>query len=142
MTKETKIICYSLGALGLLVGGYALFQAFRQPLEKARDTTKTPADEPPQTKVIPLKSTVPPKRVESPTPNGNAFPLMEGSQGKRVERLQLWLLRNYGLQHPINGIYTEQVAKAVKRHLKVERISEALYTKLGLDEHIADQKAV
>ncbi len=62
----------------------------------------------------------------------STFPLMIGSKGPEVKKLQSWLLRNEGAQINVNGIWDQETDQAVKRLLKTDKISQDKYTAMGL----------
>ena len=80
-------------------------------------------------KVIPLQESNPVKQ-----PIADEFPLRLGSQGKRVERLQIYLLRNYGWAGIITRKFDTKTEERVKKYLKVKEIDEKLFQKLKLNE--------
>ncbi|TGV03640.1 peptidoglycan-binding domain-containing protein [Flavivirga rizhaonensis] len=75
-------------------------------------------------------------QVSSPViqPIADEFPLRLGSQGKRVERLQIYLLRNYGWAGIVTGKFDAKTEERVKKHLKVEEVDQALFENLKLNE--------
>ena len=52
------------------------------------------------------------------------FPLKLGSKGKNVERLKIWLQRNYGTFGIINDEFNYELEKIVKQRLKKSEVSE------------------
>jgi len=72
-------------------------------------------------------------------PSADEFPLRLGSKGKRVERLQVYLLRKFGWTKVVDGVLDQQTLGQLKRFLKVDAVSQKLYHKLGLDLHVQDQ---
>ena len=78
-------------------------------------------------------------KQEQRIPVGDEFPLQPGSEGKRVERLQVWLMRNYGHTGKINGIYDEKTDALVKRFLKTDRVDEALFYEMGMGKPVHEQ---
>ena len=69
------------------------------------------------------------------------FPLKTGSQGKEVERLQVWLQRNYGV-FPQTGIYDTKTDELVKRHLKTSQVDKQLYDTHKMGSHVTEQLMV
>ncbi|MEL6717555.1 MAG: hypothetical protein AAFO82_00065 [Bacteroidota bacterium] len=80
---------------------------------------------------------------EIPTtlPN-DEFPLRLGSEGARVARLQVWLLRNYGWTGKITGVLDQKTAQQMKRFLKTDALNEATYNYLNLDAPVQQQKSI
>ena len=72
----------------------------------------------------------------------DAFPLRLGSKGKYVERLQVWLLRNYGLVAKVSKVFDESTLAQVKKHLKTEVVSEAVFNKYKMGNHVHQQLMV
>ena len=72
----------------------------------------------------------------------DGFPLRLGSRGKYVERLQVWLLRNYGLVAKVSKVFDESTLAQVKKHLKTELVSEALFNKYKMGNHVHQQLMV
>ena len=72
----------------------------------------------------------------------DGFPLRLGSKGKYVERLQVWLLRNYGLVAKVSKVFDESTLAQVKKHLKTELVSEALFNKYKMGNHVHQQLMV
>lgn len=67
------------------------------------------------------------------------FPLQLGSKGNRVERLQVWLLRNYGYSSKVNSEFDEKTLALVKKHLKMDVIDEEIYNKLEMGKRVYEQ---
>jgi len=57
------------------------------------------------------------------------FPLKLGSKGKRVFEVKAYLLKNYGALGVVTDQYDQLTEERVKRFLKVDQISEALFHK-------------
>ena len=72
----------------------------------------------------------------------DGFPLRLGSKGKYVERLQVWLLRNYGLVAKVSKVFDESTLAQVKKHLKTEMVSKALFNKYKMGNHVHQQLMV
>lgn len=60
------------------------------------------------------------------------FPLKLGSKGQRVWDLKVYLMKNHGGAGIITNEFDNQTAERVKRFLKVEQVSQQLYTKLSI----------
>jgi len=66
------------------------------------------------------------------TQNSDEFPLRLGSVGKRVEQLQMFLLKRWGWQGKIDGKFGEQTQKAVEKYLQLSEITENIYNAYNL----------
>lgn len=66
---------------------------------------------------------------------GDAFPLKVGSQGKEVEQLQLWLLKNHGIQTNLSGIFDHPTENALMRTLETSELTADLYKKHRISDH-------
>ena len=95
-----------------------------KPSPKAVVTEKKVAPE-----VIPLQESNAAKQSIT-----DEFPLRLGSQGKRVERLQVYLLRNYGWAGIVTGKFDAKTEERVKKYLKVEEVDQTLFKDLKLNE--------
>ena len=87
-------------------------------------------------RVVKAKETAPPIM---PPPNQDEFPLRLGSKGKRVERLQVWLMRNYGWTGKISGVFDEKTEALVKKYLKNTELDEATYYKMKMEKPVYEQ---
>jgi len=56
-----------------------------------------------------------------------------------VERLQVYLLRNYGWAGIVTGVFDEKVQERVEKYLKVETVTESLFNALEMNESIKNQ---
>ena len=74
-----------------------------------------------------------------PFPEGDKFPLRLGSHGERVERLKVWLMRNYGLFGKITKSYDEKTEELVLKHLGVDSVDEKTYDKYKMGKHVTEQ---
>ena len=72
-------------------------------------------------------------------PVADEFPLRIGSKGERVERLQVWLMRNYGWTGKITGEFDEKTAELLKRFLKKTELDEATYYKMKMQKPVYEQ---
>ena len=68
------------------------------------------------------------------------FPLRLGSQGPRVERLQVWLQRNLGHFGVINDRFEERLLPLLRKALGTEELSRYLYKKHRMNQHIQRQR--
>ena len=72
-------------------------------------------------------------------PKADEFPLRLGSEGPRVERLQVWLMRNYGWTGAISSSFDEKTKHLVKKYLKIDRIDKEIYHELGMGKPVYEQ---
>ncbi len=74
-----------------------------------------------------------------PAPIADEFPLRLGSSGERVERLQVWLMRNYGVFGKINATYDAQTARLVSKYLKLNEVDKSTYQRYKMGKHVTEQ---
>lgn len=106
--------------------------SFTKPAKKRlakRKSNKTKPERPKE--MVPTKVKEPPVTDE--------FPLRLGSIGNRVERLQVWLMRNYGWTGKITGEFDEKTLALVKRFLKSDELDEATYYKMKMGKPVYEQ---
>ncbi|MFY0689146.1 MAG: hypothetical protein JXQ90_18395 [Cyclobacteriaceae bacterium] len=147
------------GAIALTALAYALLK-YREDKEEAtepfkkRKTAKRTAPTV-QKQIAPTPVAAPVEEIvekkEEPAPStietddqplADEFPLRLGSNGERIERLKIWLMRNYGAFGAINQCFDEQTLDLVRKHLKVEQIDEKIYNKYKMGNHVTEQKIV
>lgn len=95
----------------------------------------------------PEQTTVQPKaRMEEmkegkviPLPIADEFPLRLGSKGARVERLKVWLMRNFGWTGTITDSFDERTLDLLQKFLKKEQLDEATYYKLKMEKPVHEQ---
>ena len=75
-------------------------------------------------------------------PVGDEFPLRLGSIGDRVERLQVWLMRNYGLFGKITKEFDQKTAELVKKYLKMDQLDERTFNRFRMGNHVTGQVIV
>ena len=73
---------------------------------------------------------------------GDDFPLRLGSEGPKVIRLQVWLMRNFGWQGKLSGVLDQLTLQRMKKHLKTESLDEKTYYKHQMDRPIQQQKII
>jgi len=61
------------------------------------------------------------------TPIADEFPLRLGSKGKRVERLNVWLMRNYGTVRIITEEFDATTERLLEKYLKMKTLDEATF---------------
>jgi len=74
--------------------------------------------------------------IEQQKPSADEFPLRLGSQGKRVERFQIWLMRNYGWEGKVTAKFDQKTLKRVQKHLKSDHVSKEMYFKLKMNRPV------
>jgi peptidoglycan hydrolase-like protein with peptidoglycan-binding domain len=129
MNKKTQI-----SILALLAGSIAIGFFFKKWIEQ---TTYSSIDE--------LDAYLPKNDVNTSEDkqidiNHDEFPLQLGSRGPRVERLKIWLLRNYGLSGQIDNYLDQSTEKQMKKYLKTDKLEKATYDKLKMDAKVHEQK--
>jgi hypothetical protein len=68
------------------------------------------------------------------------FPLALGSVGKRVERLQVFLMRHFGGAGAISNVYDQETHERVLKYLKRKNIDQVTYDRLQMDKMVHDQR--
>ncbi len=99
---------------------------------------------PPQTVIRPKVHRPPPTVTrpqiqQRPQPKGDEFPLRLGSKGKRVERLQVWLMRNFGWTGKITNVFDKKTEDLLKRVLKKTQLDEATYNRMKMGSSVHHQ---
>lgn len=79
---------------------------------------------------------------EAVRPLADEFPLRLGSKGKRVERLQVWLMRNYGWTGKITDVFDKKTEGILKRFLKKAELDEATYNRMKMGSPVHRQPAI
>lgn len=69
----------------------------------------------------------------------DSFPLKLGSRGPRVERLQVWLMRNYGRWGKIDGIFGRETEAELKKRLNKTMLDEGTYQRYRMGKHVNEQ---
>lgn len=150
-TKHVLIAAGSLVGLGLLAYAYHHHQSDK----KEGDKKPKPEDESlpePELEVVDMEdgyatptpsspgSQFPPQAPQqTPPPVADEFPLRLGSKGPRVERLQIWLMRNYGGTRPITGRLDPGTVNRMIKYLHTDNLDEVTYRSLGMGLHVQDQ---
>jgi hypothetical protein len=80
------------------------------------------------------------KNTEKANLQDDSFPLKLGSKGQKVERLQIFLMRNLGWIRKPNGIFDLTTEERCRKYFKQDRISRALYENSMMDKMIHDQR--
>lgn len=132
------------GLLGLGLLGYLFFREKEETTVDAEFTiiedtkpvkTERPVSVKKEVAVVKLKPIVPVKKETKvvavktevlPEPNDD-FPLKLGSKGKRVEQLQVYLLKNYGTAGIVTDEFNTITNERILKFLKVDKITEKLF---------------
>lgn len=72
---------------------------------------------------------------DAPSESNDSFPLKKGKYGKRVEQLQMWLLKNHGSQFPkfgIDGKFGDETLSELQKATKRDNVSEEYFNKAGM----------
>ncbi len=101
------------------------------PPAKDHDQEPSPESKPP------TPSSVDP--IIIPTESDDSFPLTLGSKGPGVERLQIWLMRNYGLVAPISSVFDQATQRMVQKHLRKDSIGEKTFNQYRMGKHVQQQ---
>lgn len=102
---------------------------------------QNPVQSKPVSQVQVEKSVAPPiaDKPKANLPVGDEFPLRLGSQGPRVERVQVYLMRNFGRTGKVNGIFDEQTEAQVKKRFHTTHLDENTYQKYRMGKHVNEQ---
>jgi hypothetical protein len=74
--------------------------------------------------------------ARTPLVANDSFPLKRGKRGKRVEQLQMYLVRKYGASFPqwgVDGIWGDETEGNVQKFLKRDNVSQDFFNKLNVD---------
>ena len=80
--------------------------------------------------------------IELSVPEGDEFPLRARSTGPRVERLQVWLMRNYGYFGKISGAFDDKTLAKVQKHLGSDTVDEKTFNRYRMGNHVTEQVIV
>ena len=80
--------------------------------------------------------------IELSVPEGDEFPLRARSTGPRVERLQVWLMRNYGYFGKISGAFDDKTLTKVQKHLGSDTVDENTFNRYRMGNHVTEQVIV
>ena len=84
-----------------------------------------------------------PKKEETktlPSPIADEFPLRLGSKGKRVERLQIYLMRNFGMFGIIDDKFDKDLEEIVIKRFKKPIVTEQYYNSRKMGESTKSDK--
>ncbi len=120
-----------LAGMGIGIGVFALclisYSKKNKPIEVAYTKDKDKKENDNYQSILPAQSEPKQWRLEL------------GSNGKEVERLQIWLLRHHGWKGIITKVYDEQTDALVKKHLKADFVDRATYEKHQMGTPIHEQ---
>ena len=80
------------------------------------------------------------RKTVRPDPKGDEFPLRLGSYGKHVERLEVWLMRNFGHTGIIRGEFDEKTLQQLMKYLKFKELDKNTYFEFGMNKPVHQQK--
>lgn len=146
MSEQTinKGLMITGGLLGIGLLGYLFFREKEETTVDAEFTIVEDVKPAQKEKVQPIKKEVQVVKVKPsvpikkevktvkimtevlPEPNDD-FPLKLGSKGKRVEQLQVYLLKNYGAAGIVTNEFNTITHERVLKFLRVKEITEQLF---------------
>jgi hypothetical protein len=140
MSEQTinKGLMVAGGLLSLGILGYLFFREKEEKTVDEADFTVIQQAKPVQNKqeapvAVVVKKSQPIDKEEKPVQPDDNFPLKLGSKGKRVEQLQVHLLRNYGSAGIVTDDFDKVTEQRVQKFLKVNTVSETLFNELQMD---------
>lgn len=77
--------------------------------------------------------------MEAQTEPSDAFPLRLGSKGPHVERLQVWLMRNFGHFGKVTGELDQPTLERMQKYMKKSEVDQETYTRLGMEKPVHKQ---
>lgn len=136
MIRTNDLLIASVG-LGISVLAVYLIKRSKKPVPLAAASyhNPMPLEQTKHSQPTHTKETNPP--VAEAQPKKEAPFLAKGSEGKEVERLQIWLLRHHGWKGAVTGIYDEQTDRLVQKRFKKDHVDKATYEKyqMGIPIH-------
>lgn len=114
--------------IGLGLSLIAIYAAFRLTKKNTQSTDNTIEEPPVQVTTYPKEVKKEKTQVVIQKP-AMIWPLQQGSTGKEVERLQIWLLRNHGWKGTITKVFDTQTEKLVQRIFKKNQVDKTMYDK-------------
>ena len=73
-------------------------------------------------------------------PKADEFPLRLGSKGPRVERLQIWLLRNYGNGNKVTGVFDQNTERRLQRYLQTKQLTQQQFDDYQMGKRVFEQR--
>lgn len=107
-----------------------------KPLVKKQVKKIQPIPEP-----LDLKKPLPKAPVEEP-PVADEFPLRMGSKGPRVERLNVFLTRNFGWRGLITDEFDEATHRQLKRHMRKDKLDQRTYKVMRMAKPVHKQRII
>jgi len=127
MNNTVKIGLIGLGGIAL---GFAIAKSLSNQKNKGQERTKKKP-----------KEEVKKEQKQAPTiVSADDFPLKLGSQGNKVKRLQVFLMRKLGVIRKPTGEFDQITLKRVQKWFKAESVSRETYKGLMLDRMVHDQR--
>ena len=143
---------------GLLGAGIITYLLLREDQKKVSEASKpalkrkptaspvavTPSELILATEQQPVLETKPePQQVEVEKPiDDDSFPLQLGSIGKRVERLKIFLMRNFGAFGQIDQSLDEKTVARMQKHLGIDQLDEATFNRYKMGNHVMAQSII
>ncbi|MCB9448697.1 MAG: hypothetical protein H6585_10170 [Flavobacteriales bacterium] len=150
MAVKTKhIVIGSVAVIGLSVLAWWLTDRSKKEKEKSNGERKQPAMQ-----TTGMKEKVKPSGISSynkaevqkkkkrPAPVADEFPLRLGSRGKRVERLNIWLMRNFGHTGVVSDVFDEITGRQLMKALKKTELDKENYLRYGMEKPVHEQKVM
>lgn len=139
MTQNTKIL------LGLVSGFIVGFSISKLMIHTRKEEVENEGKhEVPKKKTVNLKTVDQAPEIIQEEPlqkkGSDDFPLGLGSEGDRVKRLQIFLMRNLGWVRQPDGRFDLITQRRADKFFKVKTISQKLYQQFMLDEMVHDQR--
>lgn len=72
----------------------------------------------------------------------DSFPLSLGSIGPRVERLKVFLMRNYGVFGKIDTYLDDKTAGLMQKHLGFSQLDQKTFEQFKMGHHVTQQKII
>jgi hypothetical protein len=126
--KQKKGLLIGLAVVLLLVAVVLIVRKRRKAKAAATPAQFSPVVETSGNEAQPSGNVAEAKEVALPS---DAFPLQRGSRGKRVEQLQLLLIKKYGAKFPLHGTdgkWGAETENNVQKFLQVSQVDEKLFT--------------
>ncbi len=139
MTQNTKIF---IALVSGFVVGFSLSKAMRHSTKQEAKKQETPA---------PIKQTESDSKTNEQvvevneensliTSTYDKFPLQLGSEGEKVKRLQIFLMRNLGWVKQPDGKFDLTTQNRTLKFFKVKTINQELYEQFMLEKMVHDQR--
>lgn len=93
-------------------------------------------------KEVDATASVDTETIKFPPAKADEFPLRLGSKGERVERLQIWLMKNYGHFGLITNSFDERLENLVVKRFKKPFVSQQDYESRRMGQSVQKQPSV